>query len=63
MFGKLLRWLKIPVAEVPEEVAVCEFDCSKTQCLLGDWMQCERRLEARDSRHRNNNPGQETRTS
>ena len=46
MFDKLLQWLKIPVAEVSEEMAVCEFDCDKTECLLGDWRQCERRLKA-----------------
>lgn len=52
MLRKLLSWLKNPVAEVPEEIAACEFDCSKTECLFGDWLQCERRLEARDSQQK-----------
>lgn len=46
MFGKLFHWLKIPVAEVPDDIAVCEFECSKTECRRGDWHRCERRLRA-----------------
>jgi hypothetical protein len=46
MFGKLFHWLKIPVTEVPEEIAVCEFECGKAECHLGDWERCERRLKA-----------------
>ena len=46
MFGKMFEWLKVPVAEVPEDVAVCEFECTKTECRLGDWECCERRLRA-----------------
>jgi curli biogenesis system outer membrane secretion channel CsgG len=30
--------------EVPEDIAVCEFDCRKTQCSYGEWKSCERRL-------------------
>jgi curli biogenesis system outer membrane secretion channel CsgG len=30
--------------EVPEDIAVCEFDCRKSQCLYGEWESCERRL-------------------
>ncbi|MGD8312712.1 MAG: hypothetical protein PVJ66_08960 [Gammaproteobacteria bacterium] len=46
MFGKLINWLKIPVARVPEEIAVCEFDCGREECRLEDWEHCERRLYA-----------------
>jgi len=46
MFGKLINWLRIPVAKVPEEIAVCEFDCVKDACRLQDWEHCERRLQA-----------------
>jgi hypothetical protein len=52
MFGKLLEWLRMPVDEVPEEIAVCEFECGRTECRLGDWRCCERRLQ---------NPGREPR--
>ncbi len=44
MFDKMLQWLISHAAEVPEEIAVCEFDCRKTECLTGDWIQCKRRL-------------------
>lgn len=46
MFGKLINWLKIPVARVPEEIAVCEFDCDREECRLEDWEHCELRLHA-----------------
>ena len=45
MFGEFLQWLIKHVAEVPEEIAVCEFDCRKTECLSGNWYQCERRKQ------------------
>ena len=53
MFGKLLNWLKIPVASVPDDIAVCEFECGKQECRLQDWEHCERRLHGRDSPGRN----------
>ena len=37
------QWVKGLVQEVPEDVAVCEFECRKTTCLQGDWEACERR--------------------
>ena len=44
-FGTLRRWLKNEiVADVPPEVARCEFDCRKTQCRLGEWVNCKNRL-------------------
>jgi hypothetical protein len=46
MFGKLFGWLRLLVEEVPDEVAACEFECSRTQCRQGDWQHCERRLRA-----------------
>ncbi len=43
---KAKRWLKQQIAEeVPEDVALCEFDCRKGQCRLGEWESCKRRLE------------------
>jgi hypothetical protein len=32
------------VRDVPPEMALCEFDCPKNQCLEGEWASCERRL-------------------
>jgi hypothetical protein len=34
------------VQSVPEEDALCEFDCRKPQCGLDEWLTCERRLQA-----------------
>jgi hypothetical protein len=33
------------VREIPEEDAVCEFDCRKPQCREGEWASCLRRLQ------------------
>jgi hypothetical protein len=32
------------VREVPENTALCEFDCRKPQCWEGEWETCKRRL-------------------
>ena len=34
------------IQSVPEEDALCEFDCRKPQCALDEWSTCERRLQA-----------------
>lgn len=31
---------------VPEESAICEFDCSKTECSDHEWKHCKRRLDS-----------------
>lgn len=31
------------VQDVPEDIELCEFDCSKGQCTVGEWESCERR--------------------
>jgi len=33
------------VSEVPEDDALCEFDCRKPQCIEGEWENCTRRLQ------------------
>ena len=39
-----IRWIKDQlVRDVPDKLAVCEFDCNKNQCLEGEWISCERR--------------------
>lgn len=40
-FGWLLNQI---VQDVPEEIAICEFDCDKPQCRFDTWACCERRL-------------------
>jgi hypothetical protein len=43
---KVRSWLKGQIVqEVPEDVALCEFDCRKGQCRMGEWESCERRLK------------------
>jgi hypothetical protein len=49
MFGKLIHWVKVSIAKVPEEIAICEFDCREKECRLQDWARCERRLHQRNS--------------
>jgi len=34
------------IQDVPEAIAVCEFDCGETDCTSERWMTCERRLQA-----------------
>jgi len=38
------RFRKQWVEEVPEDIAICEFDCRKGQCLYDEWATCERRI-------------------
>ena len=41
----VLRWLKQQVVQdVPDELALCEFDCRKEQCTHHEWATCERRI-------------------
>jgi hypothetical protein len=35
------------IQDVPEAIAVCEFDCRETDCTVERWASCERRLRAR----------------
>jgi hypothetical protein len=48
IFASLARhatWLKHQwVMEVPEDLALCEFDCRRQQCLFEEWACCQRRM-------------------
>lgn len=51
LVNELCHWLRNQiVAEVPADLAVCEFECRKTECFSDEWVCCERRLsrEARE---------------
>jgi hypothetical protein len=37
------RLMSQVIAEVPDDIVVCEFDCRKYSCTLGEWETCERR--------------------
>ena len=44
LFRSVKRWLHDQlVGEVPDDLALCEFDCRKRQCRQGEWETCERR--------------------
>jgi hypothetical protein len=44
-WARFVPWIKDQwVRSVPGEIAVCEFDCRKDQCLEGEWVSCERRI-------------------
>ena len=34
------------IQEAPEDIQLCEFDCHKLECAMGDWEKCERRLRS-----------------
>ncbi len=46
--GSLVRlWRRLNdqiVGDVPEEIALCEYDCRKQQCTTDEWATCDRRL-------------------
>ncbi len=33
------------IADVPDDLAICEFECSKINCRQGEWATCERRIQ------------------
>jgi hypothetical protein len=42
---KVWQWLKDQIArDVPEEDALCEYDCRAQQCAQEEWGTCERRI-------------------
>jgi hypothetical protein len=40
------RLLQAIVQPVPDGLALCEFECTKTECSADEWRHCKRRLEA-----------------
>jgi hypothetical protein len=43
--SELGNWaMEQSVAEVPADLALCEFDCRKSQCSWDEWVNCERRI-------------------
>ena len=43
---------------VPENMACCEFDCSKPECSYSKWATCERRLAYVRNQHTASTPAQ-----
>ena len=43
--SELTHWLRAQwVTEVPEDLAICEFECPASQCSWDDWAQCVHRV-------------------
>ncbi len=42
-FKRLRRWFRDQIQEVDDELAVCEFECRKECCRMGEWEKCELR--------------------
>jgi len=38
------RWKDFLVDDVPDDLAICEFDCRKLRCTQGEWATCDRRI-------------------
>jgi hypothetical protein len=38
------RWKDFVVQDVPDDLAVCEFDCRTLHCSQSEWASCERRI-------------------
>ncbi len=39
------RWRRQQIADVPDEMAACEYECRKTDCGADQYDECERRQE------------------
>ncbi len=45
LFRRFRRWVRNQlVQDVPNGIALCEFDCRKQQCTMKQWAACERRF-------------------
>lgn len=42
------RLMRHWVWAVPDEIAICEFDCPKTDCSHAEWKDCKRRVGSPD---------------
>jgi len=46
-FYRLLQQFKSTlIQEAPEDIQLCEFECHKAECAMGDWKKCDRRLRS-----------------
>lgn len=42
LFGMIVGWFGGLVQEVPDHLAVCEFDCEVLDCRIRDWRECSK---------------------
>lgn len=46
LLRRFRRWVAARIVqEVPEDIAICAFDCKKGQCTDGEWAICDRRIK------------------
>ena len=46
LLRKVLEWSREQViGDVPEDSAICEYDCREPECTGAEWKNCTRRLE------------------
>ena len=39
------QWIKSEfIQEIPDDIALCEYDCRKEQCTQEEWLTCGRRV-------------------
>lgn len=45
LFRRFRRWVSNQlIQDVPDGIALCEFDCRKQQCTVKEWAACNRRI-------------------
>jgi len=45
VLSRFRNWVKDQiVADVPEDLAICEFDCPQSQCCSSNWITCQLRI-------------------
>jgi len=45
LYNLLARLKSEIIQDVPLDIELCEYDCAKPHCSLGEWENCERRLQ------------------
>ena len=39
------QWIKREfIQDIPDDIALCEYDCRKQECTNEEWLTCERRV-------------------
>ncbi len=45
LFWRFRRWVSNQlIQDVPDGIALCEFNCRKQQCTVKEWAACNRRI-------------------
>lgn len=52
MVGAVRMWFQRQIADVPADLAVCEYDCEKLNCSREEFDACERRMPFQEAAER-----------